>query len=463
MRLFGSARAGWLAGMLMALSGPVVVFDSLRLATTPSIFLCSMAIWLFARMRDARDPVRMVGLVAFSAVCWWAAAQLRPHVLLIAAAWPLLLCWKISGPRRRAILVPATALGALCVVHLLYALLLGRVIEPGASAGASSGINFYLGNAPPANGMMPVQTAGISAPRAGVDPVFIYSREEFLRRNPDLPLPPGPELSSYWLNTGLTEAASEPGRWIKLMLQKAFFVVWNRELPNNENYRLWAHNEIPLLQFWPVRWALLLLLVVPGAVAAWRKNPRAAGILLGSALLYAAGLCLFFVAARFRIPLWPLFSCLAGAAALAPWSAHRPAWIAGGLLALASLSNPFSIPHVGDAPYHFFRSVGALAKGNLDQALIDGLEAARLAPAAPEYHAQIGIVFFAAERFPEARTAFQRSLAIQPNQPGVWSNLGYALLRSGDTANASNAFQRALALAPELPSALEGLRLALQP
>jgi len=461
--LFDSSRAGWLAGMLMALSGPVVVFDSLRLATTPSMFFCSLAIWLFAHMHQSRDALGLWATVAFSTLCWWTAAQLRPHVLLIAIAWPVLLLWKVPRPRLRAMIILPIALGTLGIAHGLYSTTIARVIVPGIPAGASSGINFYLGNAPPANGMMPVQTAGISATRKGVDPIFIYSREEFQRRNPDRPVPPGPELSSYWLNTGLREAAAEPGRWLKLVLQKVFFVVWNRELPNNENYRLWAQHEIPLLQFWPIRWALLLCLLVPGALAAWRRNPRAAGILLGCALLYAAGLCLFFVAARFRIPLWPLLSCLAGAAALAPWAVQRRSWIAGAILALVSLSNPFSIPLVGDAPYHFFRSVGALSKGNLEQALIDGLEAARIAPAAPEYHAQLGIIFFASERFSEARVAFQRSLAIQPNQPGVWSNLGYALLRSGDPSNATNAFQKALQIAPELHTALEGLRLLQQP
>jgi Flp pilus assembly protein TadD len=62
--------------------------------------------------------------------------------------------------------------------------------------------------------------------------------------------------------------------------------------------------------------------------------------------------------------------------------------------------------------------------------------------------AGIGDVFVAQRRYSEAADAYERSLLLLPNRPGVLNGLGMARSFQGDLAGAISAFEASAALAP---------------
>ena len=60
--------------------------------------------------------------------------------------------------------------------------------------------------------------------------------------------------------------------------------------------------------------------------------------------------------------------------------------------------------------------------------------------------------------YADARANLQASLAIDSQQPEVWSCLGFVLEKLGDNPAARQAYQAALAVQPDYPPAIEGLQ-----
>jgi tetratricopeptide (TPR) repeat protein len=72
-----------------------------------------------------------------------------------------------------------------------------------------------------------------------------------------------------------------------------------------------------------------------------------------------------------------------------------------------------------------------------------------------------GVVALATGREPLAATLFRKAAALQPDNPGLWGNLGSALFESGSHTEAAEAYRRASRLAPENPDFAIGIATAL--
>jgi tetratricopeptide (TPR) repeat protein len=62
---------------------------------------------------------------------------------------------------------------------------------------------------------------------------------------------------------------------------------------------------------------------------------------------------------------------------------------------------------------------------------------------------QLGYDALGANRIPEARAWFERSVRLSKREPSLWHNLGIVRSRSGDDAGAEAAFAKAVELAPD--------------
>lgn len=62
---------------------------------------------------------------------------------------------------------------------------------------------------------------------------------------------------------------------------------------------------------------------------------------------------------------------------------------------------------------------------------------------------EIGMVFFACERFSDAVTYHKKAISIRPNNASTWAHLAFAYRGAGDDANALSAAKQALKLDPE--------------
>ncbi len=472
-RLSGSNRVAALAGLLFVLAGPPLYFEGEILLTSLTTVLCTaLVFYLVGRLggpaRDAGEASPAVPRLAWliAGLLLGLAAQTRPNVLLFALAFPVgAALWSGRGrPAKGALAAGArsaiwpTALAALGVLAALTVFGLfqkphfGRFqLLPGAG-----GVNFYLGNKQGADGMIPRQDLAVTYAEGYRDSVQVFARQEYARARSLSPTQaaavPAPDISRYWLGRGLDEIVGAPGDWLGLMARKTYFLLWNREIPNNRNYAWVSRYESSWLGRLPVRWWLLIALAPLGVAELWRHRRVGTFWVTSFLLCWGAGLVLFFVNGRYRAPMWPLMCVLAAAGAIRLWRRFGearsrrslgpvlgPALVVV-LLAALSLVNWLRIPPPPEGRDFFYRSMAQLELGRLDEARDDARRAAELEPQEAMHHFQLGNVELRRERPRLAETAFRTAARLIPGEPRVWNNLGVALEDDGRYSEAHEAY-----------------------
>jgi hypothetical protein len=117
------------------------------------------------------------------------------------------------------------------------------------------------------------------------------------------------------------------------MARKAYALANNWEQYNNKTFAFHKARS-PWLSWNPICWGLLFTLAVAGFARLAVESPRSAAWAAGVAAATAASILLFFVSARFRLPLAALCAVLAGGALASPLFWRR--WPVPRLEALAA-------------------------------------------------------------------------------------------------------------------------------
>jgi tetratricopeptide (TPR) repeat protein len=166
-------------------------------------------------------------------------------------------------------------------------------------------MNFYIGNNP--------QSDGASAIFPGARTTWWGSYQDAKRmaeEDMSRSLKPS-EVSRFWYLQGLKFATREPFAFLGLMAKK-FALFWNgNELSNNRDFYFFARG-VPLMK--PLIWQFIIYfpfgliapLAIVGIVLSHREKKRVS-ILEIFLLVYMLSIILFFVTARYRVPLIPLF------------------------------------------------------------------------------------------------------------------------------------------------------------
>jgi hypothetical protein len=191
-------------------------------------------------------------------------------------------------------------------------------------------------------------------------------------------------MNAHWRRRFLGEVASHPMRWAALGARKAYALLNNWEQYNNKTFAFHKARS-PWLWWNPVCWGVLLVLGVAGAARLGSESPREAAVLAAVAAACAASILLFFVSARFRLPLAAILAVLAGGALGSPgfwtgWSPGRRAALAfgvvlAGFVAFSSLAgvsdtSTFVQDHVLLARAAFTVGDDATALSEAEQALM---------------------------------------------------------------------------------------------
>ena len=334
--------AGILAGLLLALDPVFVHYATQALDATLALTLFLGGLnFLAADWRSARP-----GAWAGASVGWALATLVRPNFLLpwtalVVAAWALP---RGRGPRG------AAALSGL----LLFA---------GASAwqGRVSGVpgflpwqgayNLWAANRPGANGRYYTQSVSLPPALARQNPARVESVLLYEQETNGAPAEVA-RMNAHWRARFRDEAIHHPLRWSALLVRKAYALLNNWEQYNNKTFAFHKARS-PWLRWNPVCWGLLLVLGVAGYARLLAESPAQAALAGGAALLVAASVVLFFVSARFRLPLAALLAALAGGALAAPrfwtgWTARRQGFLA----AAAALAAGIAFSNLGGVADH---------------------------------------------------------------------------------------------------------------
>ena len=463
-RVFGRVAAGACAGALYALAGPPLYFESQLLNTA----LFTALVTIFLALPTA-SSARRWGLWALAGVVLGIAAQARPNVLPVLAAAPLLALWNPwkATLKSRCLAVVSMVAGTfaiLALAGLAHAPFFGGFhLLP-----TSGGVNFYLGNKAGADGMIPRQDRHASYGDRYQDSVQVFSEQVYLEETGATPPVSPRAVSNFWYRKTLGDALEDPARVLRLLGRKALLLLWNHEIPNNKSFHF-AAEQSRLLPWLPVRFAVLLTLGCLGLWAAWRRGERKllVWILLFSSA-YAAGIVLFFVNARYRIPLWPALAVLAGGGLVAAFEAVRtrsiraiPLWVwaAAGALCLVSSVNWLGVEP--ETPYrdYFFRSLAFQQKGDLDAARVDAQRAVDLAPNDAAAQFQLGSLALLQEDLETAERHLSIATRLLPSEPRVLNNLGIVLERRKEYSRAFLAYLKATQAGPDFSAAWVNLAL----
>jgi tetratricopeptide (TPR) repeat protein len=403
------------AGLIVAVYGPLIYFEGELLLVVLEAPLYLLAAWATDRALERPGPGRWLLAGAVTG----AGALARPTVLAVV---PVVLVAALIRGRRAAPLGAAAYAGALLAVlspALLHNAIAGGDVVPVASQG---GLNYYLGNNPDADGMAALAPDFRQTWEGGVEDARILAE-----RAAGHPLKPS-AVSSYWYRRAFAWARRDPGAFLGHQLRKLGYFWDAFEVPNNQDYYYFAGLSRLFRGPFPHAFALLAPLALAGL--AGRRRLGFAWIAVPAVLMGA--IVAFFVCAKFRAPLVPLFAVWAAAGIVATVEA----WRSGNRRRVIVYTAVLVL-------------AGAYVNGDVWG------HRARHTPA--ESYLRLGI-FHDLQREPEAaRAAYGQALAARPGFPDAWNNLGTLDAKAGNLAAARADFVNALAARPDHPRALSNL------
>ena len=405
-RRLHSDAAGVLAGLGLALYPPAVFFDALLQKSVLDVFFVAVLIWLVsARSEDVSSGWRWfcVGLTL------GALALTRENALILVVPVVIWLWFSRANRTVAARLLMALIVGASIV--LLPVAARNRVVGGEWHLTTSQfGPNFYLGNNASTDG-----TAG--ALREGRGSVG-YERQDAIdlaQAAEGRPLTAG-EVSSYWTRQAVSFISSHPWNWIKLLGRKVILLLNRSELVDTESQESYAEWSPTLRALSHVmHFGVLAPLAGLGVLAGWSSRRRLL-LLYAMAATYAVTVVMFFVSARYRLPLVPFLMIFAamGLSSLPAFFQRADKRTKSAVAVIVCLTAT-----VANWPMWPSGTMAAVTENNLATA------------------------FQEEKRFSDAERHYRRALELKPDYAPVYVNLGDVLLAQQRSAEAVEAYLRA--------------------
>ena len=437
-RLFG-ARAGVVAGMLLAATGVVAFDEILILQSALDPFLAALAL---ERLSAALSRPAVARFAAAGAVFGLLGLN-RPNALAACAAVALV---ALAADRTRRGALHAAALAAGVGLVLSPVALRNRVVTgEWVLVSSHGGLNFLIGNHAEATG-------GYEAP-PGVTPTIAGQSADTRRLSEAAEgrALTDAQVSDHFYREGWRWIRAQPRAAAALFARKVALTASRAELPLNYSYAYWSRDEPTILRGLLVGAWLLVPLGLAGLAVPPRVPRRALVVWASFVPAYALAVALFFVAWRYRLPLLVALAVPAGAAVDWAWRA-AVARDAAGFRPLAALFAAGALlafwPHRvedGLADERTERLVHLIVEGR-------GEEARALLARTLPIHRDPGLVRYRAGRAwldagrpRDAVAELEASLRTAPDQGEVHLALGQALLQERRAADALPHLERARA------------------
>lgn len=410
---------GRLAAILASLYGTFIYFEGELLI--PALILCVNLLMMLAVLSVLEKPgwwkwMGCGAILGFSAIA-------RPNVLVFLG---VLIPWMLVQLRRRSLSVGRS------LVHVM-GLLLGTVLvispvtvrnyvagKDFVPISSQGGVNFFIGNNRDSDGSTPL-ISGTRASWWGISFDAVQLAEEAEGR----PLKAS-QVSNYWFRRGLEFIRDEPGAALRLMLKKLALFWGGPEVANNKDiyfFSRWTSLLGILLWRWYIYcpFGLVAPLALVGMGLAWRRRVSGSGLVALFIFSYMVGIVLFFVTARFRLPVVPF---------LVPFAAYS----------LVSIFRERSLTQV------VFLVILVLLFG---LAVNLNLAGYRFAPLA-ESHNRLGGVYLEKKMHPEAEAEFRRAISLEPNYVYPVAGLARVYGETGRIDEAIEQWEKAISLSPDM-------------
>jgi Flp pilus assembly protein TadD len=466
-RRVAGERAGLVAGLVACCYPFLIYFDNELLIV--SLIVLLDVLMLLAVLRADRVPTWGRWLTA--GVVMGFSAIARPNVLVFI---PLLFVWiwlaaRGAGKRdlesrgrpgetgdthgRLSLVGGATPLLTAAARFALFLVGVALIVSPVTLRNAAldddfvliasqGGVNFYIGNNEQADGISAV-VPGLGEAWRYTDCERVAERESGARLKPS-------DVSGYWYGLGRRFLRDHPGAAAQLYLKK-FVLFWDSfELANNKDIYFFGRMS-PI--FRSLSWLHFGIIAPLAFVGIWVARRRKEASLLAFFLVsYMACVLLFFINARYRLPVIPVIIIFSSTGALWLWDRARSRqWrpLAVGLLAVAAVAVFVNVDfygtHVGDrAQTHNTLGLAQASAGKYDDAVAEYLRAVELSPGYAKAYNNMGISLERLGNVDEAFAAYTRAAELDPGLASVRNNIGTLFWRRGDLPEASKWFREAL-------------------
>ncbi len=417
-RLFGK-KMGVVTGIVFATYASVIYFEGELLLDFLLIPLDLLIFIFLYKAKESPSPINwtLAGLwLGLSAIT-------RPNILVFIPAVLLWIwyCFHKSENLQRQLKFAALFLVGVFLPILPVAVHNYRAEEPLVLIASQGGINFYIGNNPNADGFTSMMPGRLQTNWELAD-IRAMAKEETGRELSSA------ELSDFWYRKGLEFWKSHPVDAFKLLLKKTYLFFTRFEISNNQDiYLFWKNSS--LIRLLPVGFWLVGPLGLLGIVFSLVK--RKARLLSIFVLIYAASVILFFVNARFRLPILPFLTLFAIYAVYELGKRFR------------EKQNP--LPYVSAFALFTF-----LVNSNF-HGFTKNIKPAGLF--------RLGNVFLEQGNYAEARQLFHQTVQLDPRYKFAHLNLGVVALRSGDLKTAEEEFKKELEIDSQSEKAASNLSL----
>lgn len=446
-----SQKAGLLAALFAVFYGPLFFHEVLFIPETLSIPLYAASFYLALGFVDG--PSLKKGMLL--GVLFGLSTLTKAGIILFVVIFLVTLL-------ARALFTGQGKAPAVMLCFIAFAATLAPVAAHNKIYGndtvlltSHGGLNFYIGNNPTAEGVFasPQQDIGTNIEAQIEDSKAVAEKELGRSLKPS-------EVSRYWSEKAWNFIWQNPGQFGSLLWKKFVLFFDAREISDVEDY-VFAANFNPLLKFPWLNFVVLGPLFFLGLAASfWNARHR---LLTGFwVFFYIVGVVAFFINARYRLPLLPVFIPVAALGVVELFkSLKEMAWgrlffYALFLCAGVGLSQARLVDTNWSRDYLNAGDV-YLEKKDYDKAISFYKKALEAEPKLSKADQAMGIVLTKIGRYGEAKGYYLKAVLSDPHNALAYNSLGLAYDREGDLTEAKRCFLKALELKPNSSQAHNNL------
>lgn len=431
-RCIGLAAAlGW------AFFVPAQAYSVVLMPTTWFVFVFWFVVWRIVRRTDPTGPVECFLIALLVGLTATAVATVLAIVPLIFAA---LIRFKADTallrilPARIVLLLAGLALGmSPCWIHNYL------IARDPVLLSAHSGINFWIGNNPEANGY-PRFPPGLRAGQAAMLQDSIAQAEAAAGR----PLKHA-DVSAYWSNKAKTYVTSDFGNWLKLLARKL-----------RNFWSAFQYDDLSIITslreqnvtFPGISFGIVAALAIPGMFFGWQRVPGSRWI-LAAVLLSMVSLLAAFITERYRLVVVPgllIFAVFGLSFLWKAFDARERKTAAVYLVLLVSSTLFVAWPQRNPSLWAldaYNSGWQALESNNFALAEKKLAVAYAYVPENSETLFALGNLRFAQNDSPAAQSFYRAALNLDPQHKGAFNNLGVIALEAKEYGEAEKWFRRA--------------------
>jgi tetratricopeptide (TPR) repeat protein len=437
--------AAGLAAVAWGFFVPAQTYAAILMPTTWLVFFFWFVVWRIIRKDTAPGFLECLFLGLLIGLMATAVATILFLIVLLLVA---IFVKPTAGRQKLAVLTGAAILlaGVIagtspCWVHNYL------IARDPVFLSAHSGINFWVGNNPDANGY-PRFPPGLHTGQAAMLEDSIKAAESAARR----PLKRG-EVSRYWSAKAKNYMTHHPLEWLRLVSLKLWNICNGFQYDDLSIITSLRENGVTLPGLY---FGIVAAFALPGAILAWSASPKAHWV-LAAILLHIVALLTVFVTERYRLTIVPGLLIFAAFGLVLFWEsliARRFAQSGLYLFLLATATILTSWPQRNPALWAldaYNSGWQALETGNLSSAEEKLLLAHAYVPSNPETNFALGNLKWAQGNQDSANSFYLATLQLDNNHRGALNNLGLMALNSGQYESAEEWFRRAEKVEPRNP------------